>query len=310
MMKRAPNHLHSSPFMAIGAGAGCARLHDLSAQGIASAMALAAMHTFVPEGLLLEPTHQTKAYAQGQAAFAGVTGARLAAHGLATHAAAVEAPDGLAAAWWHDEADLAAALRSVRGEHHVLGNGFKYYSAGYAIQAPIALTLGLLADHGLGPQELAEVRVGMTTSSADKVDGSVIQGVSLQDMLSIAIARGRLGYEEAHDPANATDELVAALRERITVLRDPELDAIDRRSRAAWVEVRTSNGSSYRTGTELPAGHGTRGGMPWDDVRAKFHTLAEGRLHPAAARALVEQVTVLEDVADVGSLGELLAAAP
>lgn len=308
LMKRAPRHLHASSFIAVGAGAGCARIGGASPAEIRSAMALAATQTFVPDAFLLESTHMSKALAQGQAAAAGVSGARLARAGCATHDAFLDAPDGLADAWWHDQADLGAGLSSAQHHAHVLDHGFKYFSAGYAVQAPIALTLRCMADHGISPEQLSGVRVGVTTSSAQKVDASIVQGVSLQDMLSIAIARGGLTHEDAHDPTHASNPLIRSLRERIEVVRDQHLDEQDPRSRAAWVEVTTTDGASHRTETELPPGHGELGGMPWEDLRAKFRGLAGGRLRPAAVDRIIDAVEHLDDLGEATELGELLGA--
>ena len=304
-MRRPPRHLHGSGFIAVGAAAAGAWLAGLDEDATRAALGIAPTGAAFPEGFVDEASHLAKAYAQGQAAASGLTAVRLAAAGLRTNPTVFEARNGFADSWWHDEVDLAGLLARIRDHDHVLDNGFKYFSAGYAVQAPIALSLGLMAAYGIAAGDVARVRVGMTTNSADKVDAVVIPGICLQDMLALAMVRGRLGHDDAHDPSALDDEAVARLRSRIEVVRDPAKDAEDPQSRSAWVSIETTSGACHTTADELPPGHWGRGGMPMADVAEKFRSLATPRIGAAAAQHVIDLV---EDLGALDDVGELVAA--
>ncbi|MEX1156590.1 MAG: MmgE/PrpD family protein [Chloroflexota bacterium] len=306
-LRRAPRHLHAAPMIALGVAAAGARMLRLDASTIRRALALASVNALVAEAFLDEPTHMAKSLAQGQSAFAGVTGVRLASHGFAANERIIDAPDGLADTWWNEDADLTTVLDNITGRAHVLDNGFKYYSAGYAVQAPISASLALLDEHDIHPDSISALRVGMTSNSAGKVDGNRISSISLQDMLSVAIVRGKLGYEEAHDPANTNDADVLALRQKIEIVRDPEKDARQPRSRSAWVEIEVHGGRVHRAPDQLPAGHWELGGMPWVDVHRKFGVLAaHAGVDTPRITHIARTVEALEDLNDVSALIEAL----
>jgi 2-methylcitrate dehydratase PrpD len=252
---RRAQHMHSSQVYAVGVAAAAARLLRLDQLPAQHALALAAMNVFVPTAFYDERNHMSKAMNQGQAAAAGVSGALLAQQGFEAHDTIVEAPDGLLDVWRTDRLDPTMITAGLGREYSVLQAGFKYYSAGYPIHSPIAGGLQLMRDHGLRPDDVAHLRVGLWPSSADTVDNRAMPSICLQDMLSLALVLGRLGYDDAHDPAALQRPEVLRLRAKIEIVRDSDLPPDAPQRRLSWVEIATTDGRVLRGPVRIPPGH-------------------------------------------------------
>lgn len=300
---------HSSQVYAIGVAAAAARLLRLDQLPAQHALALAAMNVFVPTAFYDERNHMSKAMNQGQAAFAGVTGALLAAEGFEAHDTIVEAKDGLLDVWRTETSDAEIVTAGLGTSYSIMDAGFKYYSAGYPINAPIAGGLAILHEHGLSPADIARVRVGMSPASADVVDNRTMPSISLQAMLSLALVLGRLGYDDAHEPGALDRPDVRRLRDLVEIVRDPALPADAARRRLAWVEITTTSGELIRGPARIAPGHWEEGGMPWDDLHEKFTSIVAPRLGAADAGRIFALVRGLDEVADLNELSDLVSRA-
>ena len=209
---RKAHRLHSSQVYAVGVAAAAGRLLRLEQLAIQHAMALGSMNVFVTGAFYNERNHMSKAMNQGQAAFAGITGALLASHGFEAHDEIIETTDGLLDVWLTDQTDPSVITAGLGQSFSVMDAGFKYYSAGYPIHSPIAGGLQILADHHLAAADVAAIRVGMSPSSADVVDSRPMPSICLQDMLSLALVLGRLTYDDAHQAGALERDDVRRLR--------------------------------------------------------------------------------------------------
>lgn len=303
---RRAQHMHSSQVYAIGVAAAAGRLMGLESLPLRHAFALAAMNVFVPTAFYNERNHMSKAMNQGQAAYAGITGAVLASHGFEAHDDIVETRDGLLDVWWTDDCDPAMVTADLGKTFSVLDAGFKYYSAGYPIHSPIAGGLRIMREHHLTADQIARVRVGMWPSSADVVDSRPMPSICLQDMLSLALVLGRLSYDDAHDPANLDRPDVRRLRGVIEIVRDSTLPEGAARRRLSWVEITTVTGDVVRGPNLIAPGHWELGGMPWDDLEEKFRSIVVPRLGAEAAGRIFALVRRLETQDNLGELSRLL----
>ncbi len=299
---RRAHHVHGSPLYALGVACAAGRLLGLDQVPTQHAMALAALNIAVPASFYDERNHMSKALNQGQAAYAGVTGALLAAHGFEGHDRILEARDGLIDGWRTDRTDVDAMTAGLGDSYAILEAGFKYYSAGYPINSPLAGAFALLKEHALRADDIVRVRVGMAPSSADVVDNRPMPSICLQDMLSVGIALGRLQYEDAHDEANLLRPDVRRLRGTIEIVRDAGLAADAAQRRVSWVEIATADGQSYRGPERIAPGHWELGGMPWGDLEDKFTSLVAPRLGAGASAQIFSIVRDLEAYDDLAGL--------
>ena len=291
---RREHHAHSSPLYALGVAAAAGRLLRLGQVPMQHALALAALNIAVPASFYDERHHMSKALNQGQAAYAGITGATLASHGFEAHDRIIEARDGLVDGWRTSRADIAAITAGLGQRYSIMDAGFKYYSAGYPINSPLAGAFALMKEHGLAAGDITRVRVGMAPASADVVDNRPMPSICLQDMLSVGRVLGRLRYEDAHDGRNLRRADVRRLRGTIEIVRDAGLAEDAAQRRLSWVEISTADGRSYRGPERVAPGHWELGGMPWDDLEEKFTSLVAPRLGSAASARIFSFVRDLE----------------
>jgi 2-methylcitrate dehydratase PrpD len=299
---RREHHTHGSPLLGLGVAVAAGRLVGLDQLPMQHALALAALNIAVPASFYDERNHMSKALNQGQAAYAGVTGALLAAHGFEGHDRVLEAKDGIVDGWRTSRADIGAVTAGLGEDYSVMDAGFKYYSAGYPINSPLAGAFALMKEHRLAADDIARVRVGLAPASADVVDNRPMPSICLQDMLSVGIVLGRLGYDEAHDESNLRRPDVRRLRGTIEIVRDASLAQDAAQRRVSWVEIVTSDGHAYLGPERIAPGHWELGGMPWDDLEEKFTSLVAPRLGPAACARIFSFVRDLETRDDLGPL--------
>lgn len=300
------HHTHSSAPLSLGAAAAAARLSGLSQLQTQYAMAIASMNVFSPAAFHDELKHMTKAMAHGQAAFAGVSGALLAMEGFEANERILESPHGLIDAWSTDETDISLLTAGLGEYFSITDTGFKYYSAGYPIHAPLHAALDLIREGEIAIDDIRSVIVRMAPQSAEIVDDRAMPSISLRDMVAVGMVVGKLDHEDAHDAATLDRPDVQRLRSVITIVADPELAEHSPERRCARVDIET-RAQTFRSREYIPPGHWELGGMPWEAVQKKFTSLVAPRLGESTASDLISMVRKVEDLADVAELTALLA---
>lgn len=300
------HHTHSSAPLSLGAAAAASRLVGLSQLQTQYAMAIASMNIFAPAAFHDELKHMTKAMAHGQSAFAGVSGALLAREGFEANERILETRHGLIDAWSTDETDISLLTEGLGKTFTIIDTGFKYYSAGYPIHAPLHAALALIKEHGIAVDDVKSVSVRMAPQSAEIVDDRAMPSISLRDMVAVGMVLGKLDYEDAHDETALDRPDVQRLRSVIRIVPDAELGAQRPERRCAKVDIETGE-STFRSREYIPPGHWELGGMPWDMVEKKFTSLVTPRLGASRASELISMVRQVEDLADVRVLTELVA---
>jgi 2-methylcitrate dehydratase PrpD len=162
-----------------------------------------------------------------------------------------------------------------------------------------------LGGNNIDAADIVSVTVAMASQAAEIVDARNMSSISVQDMVSLGMVRGRLTYEDAHDEAGLRSPEVQAMKAKVTVIRDPQLAALGSHNRASWVEIQTKDGT-HRSAVHLPPGHWDAGGMPWADAEVKFRALVAPRLGVDVAAELIEVVRDIENYNTVVALSQLL----
>jgi len=263
--------LHSDFLHAVAAAVACGRLLGLDPDRLCHAMALA---TFSANGLcslFQERRHISKAFCNGQYASAGVQAALLAETGFEGCDDVLGERYGLLDAWGV-EGGAETLVRGLGEEFAVMGANMKFVRAGYPIHAVVEAATTLVDRHGIAPEALAAVRVGMPSRAMRVVDNRAMHDICVQDMLSVALVRGGLDLRETYFPQILDDPLFRAVRERIDVDVDPGLEAEQPNGRGAVVTLVTTDGMAVTHRVDHPRGHSLRGGATWDDLTAKWRS--------------------------------------
>ena len=263
-------HLHADFLHAVGAAVAVSRLLGLAPELYCHAMALA---TFQANGLCAlfqEPRHISKSFCNGQYAFAGVSAGLLAAAGLEGCEDILGTTDGLLAAWGLKDGDRVMA-EGLGNDFAVMGANFKFINAGYPIHAAVEAAMTLVSAHSIGADEIAAVEVGMPTNAMRVVDDRKMHNICLQDMLGAALVRGGLNLRESPFPAILGEPGFRAMRARIALTPDAELNEDQPNGRGARVRITTHGGVSVVRRVDWPKGHSAGNAITWEDLAAKWN---------------------------------------
>ncbi|AXV17871.1 2-methylcitrate dehydratase (plasmid) [Neorhizobium sp. SOG26] len=301
---RKAHHVHSDHLHSFGAAMACGRLLRLDSDGLRHAAALAGGHAGGLAVVFEERRHMSKALSTGQAAFGGATAALLAASGFEGHDDVFDSGHGPLG--WAPAGGPEVLTKGLGTDHAVMGANFKFYSAGYPIHAPVEAALTINGREKLGLDDIASVTIRLTTHTADTVSNRDMPSICVEDMMSVAIVHGKLGFEEAHSAAALARPEVKAIRPKIRAVADPEMDRTQPNGRGAKVEIETVDGRSFLIGVDHPRGHALRGGVDWQSLRGKWDELLPRLIGASNFEAFTDICQNLERLDDLAELTHLL----
>jgi 2-methylcitrate dehydratase PrpD len=277
-----------------GAAAAASSVLALDEKSIESALGLAAQQASGTTAYFHEPRHMAKAFASGVSARNGVTAALLAGLGFQGPPAIFDAPCAILD-MYPGKHHIEELTKDLEGFHYVVDTPIKKYPVGAPIQAPLDALFGLMADEHIASPDIEEVVVRMAEVYASVVSNRPIQDVNLQYLMAVGACCGRLGLAEAHSASASGNPEVQDFRRRIRLVGDSRFATMG----PASVEVLTKGGTRHARTVE-------RVDLTQAQVEAKFLELAAPVLGLQNARAIVEAVGRLEEIADVSELAALL----
>ena len=297
--------IYAGSLHGLGAAASCARLLGLDAQRHLFALALASNQTISLNAFFGERRHMSKAFVEGQAAFAGAAGSLMAAAGFEASDNILEDPEGLLDTWAVD--GRAGELSKDLGvDYAVMGINFKFYSAGYPIHSAVEAALTITGGNDIAPESIDRIEIRMPSYAASVVDGRSMPTICIQDMVAVAIVAGKLGFDEAHSMSLLRHPEVQRLRSLVEVIRDPDFDREQPHGRGSKVTIGTAE-AAHQEKVEHPRGHRFRTPPPtWSEVRDKWEEIMVVRLGASRFNELFDACCALETVDNVAELRRLL----
>jgi len=292
--------MHADFLHAVGAAVAAGRLLDLGQSSYGNAMALA---TFQANGLVAlfqERRHVSKSLCNGQYAFAGVSAALMADAGLEGCDDIIGSDYGLLEAWGVDEA-AGLLVDGLGTDYAVMGANFKFINAGYPIHAAVEAAMMAMREHRIDVNEIDAVEVGMPSNALGVVNNRAMHNICLQDMLAAALVQGGLQLASSPFPELLSDPRFRAMRQRIDLRPDLELDASQPNGRGARVTFVLRNGSTPSHRVDQPKGHSSAAPIGWDDLAEKWTDALPG----VDVDRLVRTSQAVEDLDDVEDLLKL-----
>ncbi|MGH9001392.1 MAG: MmgE/PrpD family protein [Acidimicrobiia bacterium] len=295
-----------SVYAVFGGAAATARLLGLDTAATGHALGIAASQT---GGLRVNFGTMTKPLHAGVANRTAVEAALLAQAGFTASPTALEGRFG-----WHDaiargDGDLGLVLDGLGEERFAVEEGFvfKRFPCCGANHHAIDAVLGLVAEHDLTPDDVAEIAVRIEARYLDEVLVYPWPTSGLEGKFSLAYNVAAALMDRAVTIDTFTDERVAALapaRERVRVLGDPELSRD-----AAVVTVRTADGRELHRDQRVLRGS-LADPLSWTMLVEKFVANTGGFLKEADSAEVVDRLEHLEEQASLASLTELLVGQP
>src|SRR5262249_28472282 len=148
----------------------------------------------------------------------------------------------------------AASLRPLErpaAGFELMRTGVKPHACCRYMQAPIDAVLALRAAHGIDPEDVERIEVGVVTAAFPigcepaeqkrRPQWVVDQQFSLPYGIAVALARGAASPAE-FVPATGEDPRIVRLMDRVVPVRDTALDAEYPQVWPAWVRIATRDG--------------------------------------------------------------------
>jgi 2-methylcitrate dehydratase PrpD len=307
----AGGRFHAHGFHATGvcgvfaAAAAAARLRGLDAATTTHALGIAGS---MASGLLefLADGSETKRLHPGWAAHAGLTAARLAAHGATGPSTVLEGRRGLYGAYVHGEAADPVGQVADLGERWTTPEiAYKPYAACHYVHAPVDALATVLREHRLGPEDVESIVAFSDETGVavvlDPPEDKVRPRTAYDAKFSLPYCLAARLVHGALDVASFTED---AIRDPAVLAVTPRVRYEVRRYAAApdafpgGVRVHTVDGRTLeaelrhqRGAAENPLGD--------DEVRAKYRANAALALSDADGERLEQLVLHLEQAPDV-----------
>jgi len=200
--------------------------------------------------------------------------------------------------------DPSILVRDLGRTYEIVNTDIKRWSVGLPIQAALDSLFELLQKESFSAGEVEEMVVRIPTTGAFITDNREMADICLQHLCALMVVDGGVSFESAHDEKRMRDRRVLALRKRIRLVPDDDLD----RLRPNWqgiVDIRLKGGRQRRHHTQAVRGT-AQNPMTRDEIEAKALDLMVPILGARRARSLCEAIWNLEQLADLRSLRPLL----
>ena len=297
-------HWHTTATVGhFGAAVAACRVARLSADQTAHAMASVATmaaglrHAFASDAMS-KPLHA------GRAAEAGVLAAQAAHQGVTGVLDILEGARGFGLAL-SDGPDWAEATASLGREWTIQRMTVKAHACCGHNFATLDGIRSIMAEHGLEAKSIAAIRAGVYRATAE-ICGNPDPQTAAEARFSLPYCAAVMAQRGAVTPADFSDAALGdpatrTLAQSVHVAIDAQAEAAFPALRPATVEIETVDGRS------LAHHQFTRKGDPDaplsdDEVRQKFHALADPVIGHDGALALASAIADLDQLADISAL--------
>jgi 2-methylcitrate dehydratase PrpD len=194
--------------------------------------------------------------------------------------------------------------RGLGETYEVVNTNIKRWTVGSPIQAPLDSLSALIKEHHVKADDVEKVVVRVSHQGAKTANNREMPDINMQYMMAVMLLDGTASLEAAHDVKRMQDPKVLALRRRVELYGDDELQrALP--VRQGIVELTLRDGRVLRHHTKQVRGT-AENPMTRDEVSEKCYGLFAPVLGPKPAGHLIETIWGIERVRDVRSLRPLL----
>lgn len=205
---------------------------------------------------------------------------------------------------YSSDPDPQALIRGLGETYEVANTHIKRWSVGMPIQAALDSLSALIREHGIGAADVDKLTVTIHESGAKTVNDRSIPDINLQHLCAVMLIDGTVTFASAHDERRMRNPRVIALKQRMELIGNAELERVP--TRQAILELHTRDGRVLTHHTKAVRGTAANP-MTRDEVDAKCFPLMEPVLGRRRARTLLDTLWEIEKLRDVRKLRPLLA---
>ena len=194
--------------------------------------------------------------------------------------------------------------RELGKTFEIVNTNIKRWTVGSPIQAPLDSLHELIRAHSIRADDVDKVTVRVSKTGAATVNNREMPDICMQHMCAVMLLDGIATFESAHDLKRMQDRRVLAMRARVELMGDDELEKV-LPSRQGIVEVTLKDGRTLKHHTAHVRGTFANP-MTRAEVDEKCYHLIAPVSGARRARALCDAIWSLEKLADVRKLRPLL----
>lgn len=289
-----------------GAAAACAALARLNADQVRHVLSYTAQQASGLSNYARDTEHVEKAFLfGGMPARNGATAATMVASGMTGIDDAFSGDRNLFFAFGPktNPEELVSGLGQT---FEIANTNIKRWTVGSPIQAPLDSLSALIKEHHVKADDVEKVVVRVSHQGAKTTNDREMPDINMQYMMAVMLLDGTASLEAAHDVKRMQDPKVLALRKRVELHGDDELQrALP--VRQGIVELTMRDGRVLRHHTQQVRGT-AENPMTRDEVNEKCQNLFAPVLGSTRARDALAVMWGIERVEDVRSLRPLLQA--
>ncbi len=200
--------------------------------------------------------------------------------------------------------DPSILVRELGSTFEIMRTNIKRWTVGSPIQAPLDSLLELIREHHIKAADVEKLVVRVSVTGANTVGDREMPDICMQHMCAVMLLDGIATFESAHDEKRMKNSKVLAVRKRIELIGDEELQK-KLPQRQGIVEITLRDGRTMRHHTEAVRGTADNP-MSRAEVDEKCYHLMAPVLGAKKSRALCNAIWNLQKLADVRGLRPLL----
>jgi len=283
----------------IGAAATAGKILGLDEEQMVNAFGLAGIQAAGLDEWLTTGDMSKRLHA-GKAAMNGVLSALLAQEGYTGPSTVFEGKYGLLAT--HAESyDLSRLTEGLGTEYKILGCKFKPYACCHELCPPIRLALQAQRKHGIKPEDVENVRIGLNHITAENQLKVAETPLHAQNHAAVAVAialvQGQVFLKEFFECYD--DPRVVELGKKCEVYSDPEINEVFPTKIGTRLEIITRDDHYSMFEEDKPP-------IPPGFIKEKFTALASSQLPEDNVEKVIHLVDGLENLETLTRLSALI----
>eukprot|EP01022_Parablepharisma_sp_SALTPOND_P023553 TRINITY_DN5015_c0_g1_i1.p2 TRINITY_DN5015_c0_g1~~TRINITY_DN5015_c0_g1_i1.p2 ORF type:complete len:454 (-),score=189.85 TRINITY_DN5015_c0_g1_i1:359-1720(-) len=250
----------------------------------------------------------SKALHPGFAALKAVIIGEMAKDGATGPKGFLEYPSGFCNAY-STEPKLAALTDKLGEGYEIMEDSIKSYPTIQCSHTSIDATLKLMQEHGVAPQDIAEIDIVQTATvpgqGCNYEPGSPLAArLSTPFCVALAVLDGEVSLQK-FTSARLQDPAIKEVMAKVKITGSEEMKAQYPETIAATVTIATTGGEKFTVSEIYPKGD-PRNRLSDEEMTGKFRSLAEITLPDEKVTALIEKITSLDQVQDLAEVTALI----
>src|SRR5580704_6729975 len=188
--------------------------------------------------------------------------------------------------------------------YEIARTNIKKWTVGSPIQAPLDCLYNIMKKRPVDVTDIKTVVVREAGTEARVVDNREMPDICLQHMVAVMLIDKTASFKAAHDKARMKDPAVLAVRAKVQLVPNEELEKMEP-ARQAIVEITLNDGTVLSERVNDVRGT-VDNPMTREEVTQKARDLIEPVLGKTNSAALIDKIFALENVKDIRELRGVL----